>query len=142
MTADAKALYQQRVMAHYKAPHNEGTLDPRTHEAKGDNPLCGDRVTVHLDLRDGRIEAIAFQVRGCAIAKASASMMTTVVKGRSADEARRLSARLRESLLPDSPPLPDDDPLAAFAGVRLFPTRTRCATLAWETLENALDSQR
>ena len=142
MTVDAKTLYQQQVLEHAKNPKNEGKLNPHTHQARGVNPLCGDRVTVYVNMQDDRIVDVRFRAQGCAIAKASASMMTSIVRGLSVEEAKALSERLKGAVQPGDPPAVDvsaDDPLEPFMGIRHFPTRTRCATLPWETLDEALD---
>ncbi len=139
MSIDAKTLYQQQVLEHAKTPRNEGDLEPHTHAAKGVNPLCGDRVSVSVMVEDGRISDIRFRSRSCAITKASASMMTTIVRGKTVDDARALAKRLATVVSTgDATPEPDD-PLSPFAGIRHFPTRTRCATLPWDTLDDALD---
>lgn len=134
---DARKLYRETVLEHERAPHNEGRLDTPTHSARGSNPLCGDRVDVDLELEGGRIARARFESRGCAIAKASASIMTTIVEGRTAEEARALAARLEALLARGN--VEDDVLLADLLGVRLFPSRTRCATLAWTTLVDALE---
>ncbi|MEQ9495774.1 MAG: SUF system NifU family Fe-S cluster assembly protein [Deltaproteobacteria bacterium] len=133
---DARALYRAWVLEHEKTPHNEGRLDAPTHSARGSNPLCGDRVDVDLEVEGDGIVRIAFESRGCAIAKASASKMTTLVEGRSPEEAKALAARLSELL--ERGNTEDDEVLADLLGVRAFPSRTRCATLAWTTLVDAL----
>jgi len=141
---DLSDLYQDIILTHYKHPHNEGELDPFTGEAEGFNPLCGDRLKVYLRQADqgkGNLEAISFTGEGCAISKASASIMTSAVKGLSAEE---IEAKVAEvvCLLTDQ-----DEPeidliimgdLAALAGVRKFPARIKCATLAWHALLAAL----
>ncbi len=134
---DARKLYREKVLAHEKAPANEGRLEAPTHSARGSNPLCGDRVDVDLAVDGDRIARVAFESRGCAIAKASASMMTTIVAGKTADEARALAARLAHLL--ERGNAEDDALLGDLLGVRLFPSRTRCATLAWTTLVDALE---
>ena len=139
MSIDAKTLYQQTVIDHAKNPKNEGRLDPHTHHARGVNPLCGDRVTVDVNMDGDRLSAIAFKAQGCAIAKASASMMTEIVMGRTRDEIRALTDRLKAAVNADGQPVDDSDVLAPLTAIRHFPTRTRCATLPWETLEDALD---
>ena len=133
---DARALYRAWVLEHDKAPHNEGRLDVPTHSARGSNPLCGDRVDVELQVEGERIARVAFASRGCAIAKASASKMTTLIEGRSPEEARALATRLEHLL--ERGNTEDDERLADLLGARAFPSRTRCATLAWTTLVDAL----
>ncbi|MEQ8279173.1 MAG: SUF system NifU family Fe-S cluster assembly protein [Deltaproteobacteria bacterium] len=133
---DARALYRAWVLEHEKAPRNEGRLEDPTHSARGSNPLCGDRVDVDLKVEGDSIVRVAFESRGCAIAKASASKMTTLVDGRSPHEARALAERLTTLLARGN--TEDDEALADLLGVRAFPSRTRCATLAWTTLVDAL----
>ena len=139
MSVDAKTLYQQQVLQHAKAPHNEGKLDPHSHQARGVNPLCGDRVTVYVNVEAGTITDIRFKAQSCAITKASASMMTELVKGQPLEVVQAISARAKEIVRPDAESPPAGDALEAFTGIRHFPTRTRCATLPWETLDEAID---
>ncbi len=135
-------LYQEMILDHKKRPRNFGALSgDGTEHAEGHNPLCGDRITVFLQLdADDVVREVAFQGNGCAISTASASMMTEAVKGKSAEDAHRLFASFHALVMGKESP--DDDvelgKLAAFAGVRAFPMRVKCATLAWHTLEAAL----
>ncbi len=135
-------LYQEMILDHNKSPHNFGTLPDANRSALGHNPLCGDQMTLYLHLgEDGRIESIAFQGKGCAIFKASASMMTDAVKGKSADEALTLFHRVHGVMTGPPDEKPDTaglGKLAVFAGVREYPARVKCAALAWRTLESAL----
>ena len=115
-------------------------LEPHTHEAEGDNPLCGDHIGIYLNVEDGVIKDIAFQGKGCAISKASASLMTSVLKGKTIEEAKALFEEFHDLVTKDDY-LPDFDKLgklAVFAGVRTFPVRVKCASLAWHTLLQAL----
>ncbi len=139
---DLSALYQEVILDHYKTPRNRGELSGADHRAEGNNPLCGDELTVTLQLAEGRIEEIRFRGQGCAISTASASLMTEAVRGKTADEAKRLFESFRE-LLTGDPSQPAEAPaelgkLAVFAGVREFPIRVKCATLPWHTLPAAL----
>ena len=137
MTADLQALYQATILDHNRHPRNFRALD-HGRRAEGHNPLCGDRLTVFVSMRDGIIEDAAFQGFGCAIAKASASLMTERVKGRTPAEFEKLLDRVRgmiESPAGDSGDLGD---LAALAGVRRFPVRAKCALLPWHTLQAAV----
>ncbi|MCB9751436.1 MAG: SUF system NifU family Fe-S cluster assembly protein [Myxococcales bacterium] len=134
-------LYKAAVLEHSKRPRNHGPLAPCSHEARGINPLCGDRITIQLRVEDDRVRAAGFTARGCAIARASGSILTEVIAGRAVDEARQLAARLDALLRGDAPPGAGDEPLAPLLGVRAFPARLRCATLAWETLLDALASR-
>lgn len=136
MSDDPRALYQAVVLEHSRHPRNEGRLEDATHQAKKTNPLCGDRVTVYARVVDGRIEAVRFEARGCAIAKASASLLTEAARGTSPDEARALGAALAAAVKGEEIALGALEPLRA---VSSFPSRRRCATLAWETLAAALD---
>jgi nitrogen fixation NifU-like protein len=140
--ADPKALYQEVILDHNRKPRNYGTLPQASHRAEGHNPLCGDRITVSLDLDGERIDGIAFQGESCAICKASASMMTVGVKGKTRAEAETLIGEFRE--MATGRPGPDAvahlGRLAVFAGVRDLPTRVKCAILPWHTLHAALNA--
>lgn len=135
-------LYQEILLDHYKRPRNFGPLPNFDHEADGHNPLCGDRVHVRVKLEGDRLADVRFEGSGCAISTASASMMTEAVRGKSRAEADRAFERFH-ALLTGPASAPADDSLgemAALAGVRAFPMRVKCATLAWHTLRAALDS--
>jgi nitrogen fixation NifU-like protein len=113
-----------------------------TCQAEGLNPLCGDEVKVFVRVEEGRLSDVAFQGQGCAISRASASMMTGKTKGRSTEEARALSGRVRDMLVgPEAEPARELGDLAALSGVRKFPARIKCAMLPWHTLEAALDGR-
>jgi nitrogen fixation NifU-like protein len=135
-------LYQEVILDHYKHPRNQGPLDAADRSADGYNPLCGDRVTVRLRFVDDRVEEVRFEGLGCAISTASASLMTEAVRGKTRREAEELFERFHAMLTgdPDVPPDPDDElgKLQVFAGVREYPVRVKCATLAWHTLKSAL----
>ena len=140
--SDYKALYQEVILEHNKKPRNYGTLEHASHHAEGLNPLCGDHITVALNLEGENIGAIAFQGESCAICKASASMMTAAVKGKTRADAEALT---REFLAMATGKLDLNSPnhigrLAVFAGVRDLPTRVKCAILPWHTLHAALNS--
>ena len=140
MSADLRDLYQEIILEHSRKPKNAGTLDDADGEAKGNNPLCGDRISVYVKLEGGRIADAKFDARGCAISVASASMMTDLLKGKTVDEAKAESERFTGLLTSkDAPDLAEDDELAALMGVREFPTRIKCATLPWHTFAAALD---
>ncbi|MGE5385618.1 MAG: Fe-S cluster assembly sulfur transfer protein SufU [Betaproteobacteria bacterium] len=133
-------LYQEVVFDHYRHPRNFGRLEHADHTAAGHNPLCGDQVTVFINTEGGVVTDIRFEGQGCAIATASASLMTEAVKGRPVSEVEALFKRFH-TLLTDRASNEDDEELgklAALAGVREFPVRVKCATLAWHTLEHAL----
>jgi nitrogen fixation NifU-like protein len=139
--SELRDLYQEVILDHSKRPRNFRCLDAATHEAKGHNPLCGDRLTLWLDVKDGAIADIGFQGDGCAISKASASLMTEAVKGAPIAQARHLFDEFHDLLTgpADAEPAKDLDKLAVFTGVREFPVRVKCATLPWHTLVAALD---
>jgi nitrogen fixation protein NifU and related proteins len=140
---DSKALYQEVILDHNRKPRNFGALECASHRAEGHNPLCGDHLTLELDLDADRIEAIAFQGESCAICKASASMMTANVKNKSRQDAETLIQEFRDmatgKLDPSSAPH-HLGRLTVFAGVRDLPTRVKCAILPWHTLHAALNS--
>lgn len=139
MTTDLRDLYQEIILEHSKKPKNAGVLEEATGSAQGNNPLCGDRVTVYVKLDGENIADARFDARGCAISVASASMMTEMLKGRTVAEAQAAFDRFHRQLTSDeAPTLADDDELAALMGVRDFPTRVKCATLPWHTLRAAL----
>ena len=140
--ADTKSLYQEVILDHNRKPRNYGVLDPATHHAEGHNPLCGDHLSVTLELQGERIEGIAFQGESCAICKASASMMTTAVKGRTRQDAEALIDEFRDMA---TGRLDVAGPhhlgrLTVFAGVSDLPTRVKCAILPWHTLHAALNA--
>jgi nitrogen fixation NifU-like protein len=139
MSGDLRDLYQEVIFDHYKRPRNCGALDTATHRAEGHNPLCGDQVTIYLKVDDGIVQDVRFEGAGCAIATASASLMTEALKGRSVDEVEALFRRFHD--LVTAEPAQDDaglGKLEVLAGVREFPARVKCATLAWHTLNAAL----
>ncbi|HSS78134.1 MAG TPA: SUF system NifU family Fe-S cluster assembly protein [Thermoanaerobaculia bacterium] len=140
-----RELYQEVILDHNRRPRNFGPLAAANHQAEGDNPLCGDKVSVLLDVEDGRIRDIAFQGVGCAISMASASLMTEALKGQSVEEARRLFHVFHDLLTTgdtgDRDTSPELGKLAVFTGVREFPMRVKCATLAWHTLLAALSAK-
>ncbi len=140
--ADPKALYQEVILDHNRKPRNYGALPNASHHAEGHNPLCGDRIDVALNVDGDRIDAIAFEGESCAICKASASMMTVAVKGKSRADAETLIREFREMATGKIGPggLVHIGRLAVFAGVRDLPTRVKCAILPWHTLSAALNS--
>jgi nitrogen fixation protein NifU and related proteins len=132
-------LYQELIVDHSKRPRNRGAVGGANAHAEGYNPLCGDRVTVELKLDGDRIAEIGFQGSGCAISTASASLMTESLKGRTRGEAEQLFGRFHDLLTGDA--APDNlGKLEVFSGVRDYPARVKCATLAWHTLKAALDN--
>ena len=142
MNADLRDLYQEVILDHTKRPRNFGRLAEANRSARGDNPLCGDRVTVWLEVGDGIVRAVSFEGAGCAISTASASLMTETVRGKSLAEVERLFAGFH-ALLTGDPAVEGEAPpelgkLAVFSGVREYPVRVKCATLPWHTLKAAL----
>ena len=136
-------LYQEVILDHNRSPRNYRAMTHANRKAQGYNPLCGDHVTVYLDLEEGVIKDISFQGSGCAISKASASMMTASVIGKPLDEAESLFHRIHAMLTGEATSNIDAagdglGKLAVFAGVREFPSRIKCATLPWHTLHAAL----
>ena len=137
-------LYQEVILEHSKAPRNYRRLESANRQAEGYNPLCGDRCSVFIDVEGGQIRDIGFQGSGCAISRASASMMTQSVKGKSKEEAARIFERFHRLVTGDVDAMANAaelGKLAAFAGVSKFPVRVKCATLAWHTLQSALENK-
>ena len=141
--ADYKALYQEVILDHNKKPRNYGTLEHPSHHAEGHNPLCGDHLSVALNLDGDTVDQIAFHGESCAICKASASMMTAAVKGKTRAQAQALTQgflAMATGKLDLSQPN-QIGRLVVFAGVRDLPTRVKCAILPWHTLQAAFHSQ-
>lgn len=135
-------LYQDIILDHSKRPRHEHELLPCTGRAEGYNPICGDKVTVFVREEDGRIAEASFVGEGCAISRASASIMTTLLPGLTADEAHAKAKEIYDLLTKAEEPavdLVEHGEVAALAGVRKFPARIKCATLAWHALEDALN---
>ncbi len=134
-------LYQQLILDHNKSPRNRRRLDDADRSAEGYNPLCGDRVTVYVAVDDDVVKDVSFEGSGCAISTAAASMMTQAVKGMTLREAETLFEAFHGLVAGDGEEAgerPDLGKLEAFAGVRRFPARVKCATLVWHTLKAAL----
>jgi nitrogen fixation protein NifU and related proteins len=141
--SDLRDLYQEVILDHTKRPRNFRKLAAANRSAKGHNPLCGDRVTVYLDMEGGVVKDISFEGSGCAISTASASMMTETLRGKTQAEAEALFERFHNLVTgkPDeSPGTPELGKLEVFSGVREYPVRVKCATLAWHTLRAALEN--
>jgi nitrogen fixation protein NifU and related proteins len=136
--SELRELYQEVILEHSKHPRNFRLLDSANHKAEGFNPLCGDHFTVYADVKDGTIHDLSFQGTGCAISKASASMMTQSLKGRSAAEAEELFTLFHNLVTGRGGSGDAVGKLAVFAGVSEFPLRVKCATLAWHALRAAL----
>ncbi|MBK6321765.1 Fe-S cluster assembly sulfur transfer protein SufU [Candidatus Aalborgicola defluviihabitans] len=149
MSADPKPLYQEVILDHNKKPRNYGTLEHASHQAEGLNPLCGDHIYVALNVEGDAVHSIAFHGESCAICKASASMMTMAVKGKTPAEAEQLvhafvdmaTGRDQTPGAPAAPALPGMARLSVFSGIRDLPMRVKCAILPWHTLQAALNSQ-
>lgn len=141
--AELDELYREIILDHYRNPRHRGSLPKPTAAHEGFNPLCGDEVTVDVFVRDGRVEDVAYRGSGCSISQSSASMMTEAIRGKSVREAERLiedfTGMMRGSVEIDPESLGD---LEALSGVRKFPVRIKCATLAWHTLQEALRDTR
>lgn len=135
--SDLTDLYQQVILDHNKRPRNRGKLPTANRVAHGDNPTCGDQCSVYLRLDGDKIAEISFDGSGCAISQASASLMTTQVKGRSAAEVEELFKNFHHIVTTGEAPEEISD-IAAFAGVHAFPARIKCATLGWHAVMNAL----
>ncbi len=137
-SSELSDLYQEVVLDHGKRPRNFGPLEGETHHAEGLNPLCGDHITVHARVEGGVLREVRFEGSGCAISKASASVMTGEVKGRTAAEVDALYERFHRLVTDGDGDAAALGKLAVFGGVHEYPTRVKCASLAWHTLRHAL----
>lgn len=146
MSVHSEELYQQVILEHNKRPKNFCQLDPCTHHAEGYNPLCGDHLNVYLRVSaQGVIEEVSFLGDGCAISKASASMMTAALKGKTVDQARLLFNEFHHLLTKELDPEKDTHSLGkltVFSGIWKYPSRVKCAVLAWRTMKGALDEEK
>jgi nitrogen fixation NifU-like protein len=137
--SDIDELYQELILDHARSPHQFGELSAPTHFAKGDNPICGDEVFVTLEVDNNIIQNIKFNGEGCVLSRASASMMTDVVKGKTLEEVEQIYSHFHSMLIEESQ---ENDPslgkLNAFSNVNQFPMRVNCVTLSWHTLRAAL----
>lgn len=138
---DLRDLYQEVILDHNKRPRNFRALDPCSHHANGYNPLCGDRVSVYLEVQGGVVRDISFQGSGCAISTASASLMTEALRGLSVEAVDSLFDRFHAVVTGDAPAPADIGKLAVLAGVRDYPSRVKCATLAWHAVQAALEGR-
>jgi nitrogen fixation NifU-like protein len=142
--SDLRELYQELIIDHSKRPRNFRVLEAANRKSEGYNPLCGDKVTVFLELENDRVKNVSFQGSGCAISTASASVMTESVKGKTVAEAEALF-EVFHNLVTGKPPAagkaPELGKLAVFSGVSEFPARVKCATLAWHTVRAALQGK-
>lgn len=138
---DLRELYQEVILDHNKNPKNYGKLESANCASEGYNPLCGDHINLYLQVEDGRIRDVSFEGSGCAISKSSASLMTAELKGKSVAEAQQLFEKFQHLVTgknESEPDLAGLGKLAIFAGVREFPLRVKCASLAWHTMNAAL----
>lgn len=147
MSIDLQDLYQDVILDHGRAPRNFREIEDGR-SAQGNNPMCGDRFTVYVDLnRDGGVKDISFQGTGCAISTASASMMTELIKGKSKSEVNDLFQHFHDMCTSDEAPtgdaidVEDQEKLMVLSGVRQYPMRVKCATLAWHTMRAAIDGE-
>ncbi len=143
--AELRELYQEMILDHGRRPRNFGRLTSANHTAEGHNPVCGDQVALYLRVEDGKIADASFEGKGCAISTASASLLTTEVKGRSVAEANELFRNFHLMVTGGREGPPDIEALgklAIFQGVREFPIRVKCASLPWHTLRAALEGKK
>jgi nitrogen fixation NifU-like protein len=142
--SELSELYQQVILDHNKKPRNCRKLETPSHTAEGYNPLCGDQLTVYLNVEDELVKEVGFEGSGCAISKAAASMMTQAVKGKSKEQAEALFKEFHSMVIGELDEEAEENSLGnlkIFAGVREFPVRVKCATLPWHTLHAALNKQ-
>jgi nitrogen fixation NifU-like protein len=141
MNQELRELYQQVILDHNKSPRNFRQMENATQHAEGYNPLCGDHIDIYLLMEDGVVKDVSFKGEGCAISKASASLMTSILKGKTKEEAEKLFEKFHDLVtgkLGQNPDIEELGKLAVFAGVQEFPVRVKCASLAWHTMINAL----
>ena len=141
MFDDLTDLYQEVILDHSKSPRNFGKLEGAHRTARGHNPLCGDHVTLYLQMEGDRIKAISFEGSGCAISKASASLLTTALKGKTTDEVKRLFDKVHDMVTTGKVQGDEVGKLAVFAGVHKFPARVKCAILPWHAALAALEEK-
>ena len=141
MFDELQELYQQVILDHSRSPRNFLKLDGANRIAEGHNPLCGDRVTVYLRLDNDIIRDVSFQGEGCAISKASASMMTELLKGKTRAEAQKIFAKFHDMVTTGTPNLDELGKLGVFAGVNKFPARVKCAILPWHAIAATLEGK-
>jgi nitrogen fixation NifU-like protein len=140
--SELQELYKEVVIDHGRKPHNFRDMPEATHSANGYNPLCGDRLTLYIQVEDGVVSDASFQGSGCAISTASASLMTDHVKGKTPEQAEAIFDQFHALLTQDAAGETDAlDKLTVLEGVREYPTRIKCATLAWHTLQAALSGE-
>lgn len=144
-SAEVSALYQEMILDHYRRPRNKGELEGATKSVIMKNPLCGDEIALHVLMEGDRVSDVRFSGRGCSISQASASMMTQLVKGKSAGEIEQLRTKFRDMVMGSTDPTNESETaplgsLRALSGVSRFPARVKCALLAWNALENVIVS--
>jgi len=144
MDEELRELYQQVILDHNKSPRNYRVMDAPTQEADGHNPLCGDILHIYLTVEDDIVKDVSFQGSGCAISKASASLMTSIIKGKTKKQVEKLFNKFHDLVtgkLGEDPDTEELGKLAVFAGVQEFPVRVKCASLAWHTMRTALNKE-
>jgi nitrogen fixation protein NifU and related proteins len=144
MDPQLRELYQEVILDHNKSPRNFKRLETANRTAEGYNPLCGDKIDIFLDIEDDVVKDISFLGSGCAISKASASLMSTIIKGKSVDEAKKLFEKFHDLItgkLDESASIEELGKLAVLGGVKEFPMRVKCASLAWHTMLTALKNE-
>ena len=143
MDQELRELYQEVILDHNKSPRNYNEMEDPTQEAEGYNPLCGDILYVYLKVEDNIVKEVSFQGSGCAISKASASLMTSIIKGKTKEEAEKIFKDFHDLITGKFGENPDKNKLGklnVFAGVKEFPVRVKCASLAWHTMRSALNN--
>lgn len=141
MTPELKDLYQEVIIDHGRHPRNFGIMPEATHKLEGFNPLCGDKLTLFLNIKDNKIEKAMFEGAGCAISMASASLMSQSLQGKSLDEARQLFQWFHGMVVDKQDPNEHLGKLTILQGVKEYPSRVKCATLAWHTLSNIIEGK-
>jgi nitrogen fixation NifU-like protein len=135
-------LYRRVIMDHYKNPRNRGTLDEQSVTVNLNNPTCGDRIQLQLQLEDGKVKLAKFTGEGCSISLSSASMMTEAVKGKTLDEALSLADKFSSFMKGEAAEFEDYEDIEALSGVSKFPARIKCATLAWNALRKGIEHEK
>ena len=139
--SDLQDLYQQVIIDHNHNPRNFKEIEQASHSAKGHNPLCGDKIDIYIIIKDNLITDVGFTGSGCAISKASSSLMTEALVGKSIDEAGHLFEKVHDMLTNGKADIEGIGKLAVLSGVHKFPARVKCAILPWRTLKNALENK-
>ncbi len=134
-------LYREIILDHYRQPRNRGKLPNADLSGEGYNPLCGDEVTLRLIVEDEKVRQAMFEGRGCSISQASTSMMTEIIKGKTIADVREMIEMFKTMMTKDRPAAPELGDLEALEGVRKFPVRVKCATLAWNVLEQIIEEK-